>query len=217
MLPIPSHIARACSSLLLIAVAVGCGGGSDATPSTNSNVVATAGTDGAATDVTVAGSAPTVTVPTTEVAASSVAEPGSTEVPTEVPTADPCDLLTSAIASEALGVPVADKITQPGEGNTTCGYRPADPAAQGFVSLTLYGVTGTEAVLDAAATQFPDAESVDGIGDAARLSMQSQAIGVLTGSTVFALGLFPQQANGQLVPITRDQLIALANAVLAGR
>jgi hypothetical protein len=125
--------------------------------------------------------------------------------------------LTAAVASQALGVPVGDKLTQPGEGNTTCGYRPADPAAQGFVSLTLYGVTGSKAVLDAAATQFPDAEPVDGVGDAAVLSMQTQAIGVLNGDTVFALGLFPQQADGKLAPITKDQLITLARAVLAGQ
>ncbi|MEO8265434.1 MAG: hypothetical protein ABI706_07970 [Ilumatobacteraceae bacterium] len=210
MLPIPKHLAIACSSLLLIAAVAGCGG-SDAKSSTNTTVSAPVGT--VATELTVDASAPVVTVPTSSAAAA----PTSAATPAATPTTDPCDLLTAAVASQALGMPVGDKITQPGQGNTTCGYRPADPAAQGFVSLTLYGVTGSEAVLDAAATQFPDAESVDGVGDAARLSMQGQAIGVLTGSTVFALGLFPQQADGQLVRITKDQLIALARAVLAGQ
>ena len=210
MLPIPKLIAKACSSALLIAVAAGCGG-SDAKSSTNTTALAPVGT--VATQPTVAEASAAVTAPATSAAAA----PTSAAPPAAVPTSDPCDLLTAAVASQALGMPVGDKITQPGEGNTTCGYRPADPAAQGFVSLTLYGVTGTEAVLDAAATQFPDAESVDGVGDSARVSVQSQAIGVLTGSTVFALGLFPQQADGQLVPITKDQLIALARAVLAGQ
>ena len=210
MRPIPKHIALACSTILLIAAASGCGG-SDAKSSTNTNESAAGGT--IATEATPATPAPAVTLPTTSAATT----PTSAAAPAATPTADPCNLLTAAIASEALGTPVGDKVTQPGEGNTTCAYHPADPAARGLVTLTLYGVTGSEAVLDAAATQFPDAEPVDGVGDAARLSMQSQAIGVLTGNTVFGLGLFPQQADGQPVPITKDQLIAVARAVLAGQ
>ncbi|MEO5724205.1 MAG: hypothetical protein ABIQ39_02875 [Ilumatobacteraceae bacterium] len=217
MLPIPKHLAIACSSLLLIA-ATACGG-SDAKSSTDKVVSASASSAAAGTTaagVTAAGvtaaPAATVTVPAISVAVI----PATVSAPRATPT-DPCDLLTAAIASQALGVAVGNKITQSGKGNTTCGYRPADPTAQGFVSLTLYGVTGSEVVLDAAAAQFPDAESVDGVGDAARLSMRSQAIGVLTGSTVFAVGLFPQKADGQLVPITKDQLIAVARAVLAGQ
>jgi hypothetical protein len=135
----------------------------------------------------------------------------------DAPTADPCGLLTAAIATQALGVPVGEPITQPGEGNTTCAYRPADSAAQGMVVLTLYGVTGSEAVLNAAASQFPGAEPVDGLGDAARVSTQSQVIGVLSGSTVFAIGLYLQQADGQLLPVSKDQLVAVAHAVLDGR
>ena len=69
----------------------------------------------------------------------------------------------------------------------------------------------------AAALQFPGAEPVDGLGDAARVSVQSQVIGVLTGSTVFAIGLYLQQADGQLLPITKDQLVAVARAVLDGQ
>jgi hypothetical protein len=126
-------------------------------------------------------------------------------------------LLTPAIATQALGQPVGAPITQPGSGNTTCAYRPADSSAQSLVALTLYGVTGTEAVLDSAAAQFPGAEVVDGLGDAARVSVQSQAIGVLSGSTVFAIGLYPQQADGQLLPVTKDQLVAVARAVLDGQ
>ncbi len=210
MLPIPKPIAIACSCVLLVAAAAGCGGG-DATLSTVTT--ASAPLDTIATGATAPASPPVAPVPTT----------GSAAVPTSAaagsaatPVTDPCDWLTPAVAGEALGVPVGDKITQPGQGNTTCAYRPADPAAQGLVSLTLYGVTGSEAVLDAAATQFPDAKSVDGVGDSARVSVQSHAVGVLTGSTVFALGLYPQQADGQLSPITEDQLLAVARAVLAG-
>ncbi|MCU1360080.1 MAG: hypothetical protein JWN99_1369 [Ilumatobacteraceae bacterium] len=144
---------------------------------------------------------------------------GSAAAPAQADTGlDPCALLTASVAAAILAQPVGESITQPGEGNTTCGYRPADPAAQGFVSLTLYSVAGTEAVLDAAASgAFPDAKAVDGVGDAARVSMQGQAIGVLTGRTVFALGVFPQAADGQLLPVTEDQLIAAAHAVLDGQ
>ncbi len=83
--------------------------------------------------------------------------------------------------------------------------------------MTLYGVTGSEAVLETAASQFPGAEPVDGLGDAARVSVQSQAIGVLTGSTVFAIGLYPQQSDGQPLPVNEEQLIAAARAVLDGQ
>jgi len=84
--------------------------------------------------------------------------------------------------------------------------------------LTLYSVTGTRAILiSAGKTAFPDAVPVDGVGDAALLSMQGQAIGVLFGTTVFALGLFPQKADGQLLPVTKDDLIAAAKAVVDGQ
>jgi len=207
MRPLPKYLVLACTTTALLIA--GCGG-IDAKSSTNTNASpsATAASETTAAFVVAGG-----TVPTTDAAPT----PTAAAAPVATPSSDPCDLLTAAVAGQALGMAVGDKSTQPGEGNTTCGYRPADPAAQGFVSLTLYGVTGSEAILNSAAQQFPDAEAVDGIGDAALLSMQGQAIGVLSGTTVFALGLFPQQADGQLVPVTKDQLIALAHAVLAGQ
>ncbi len=211
MRPIPKFVALAYSSALLIGVTTGCGG-SDAKSSANTNVPssATAITAAIATSSVATGSAGTV--PTTDAAVTT-----SAGAPVAAPTADPCDLLTAAVATQALGVPVGEKITQPGEGNTTCAYRPADPGAQGIVTLTLYGVIGSEAVLDTAALQFPDAEPVDGVGDSARVSVQGQAIGVLNGQTVFALGLFLQNPDGSLLPVSKDQLIAAARAVLAGQ
>jgi hypothetical protein len=210
MRPNPKFIALVCSTTLLIGVSAGCGG-SDKASSGNT---------------TVAPSATSVLAPTSSV--EDTVTPGTTAITQEAsttsagapvadPTGDPCDLLTAAIATQALGVPAGEPITQPGEGNTTCGYRPADSSTQGIVVLTLYGVSGSEAVLDAAATQFPGAEPVEGLGDAARVSVQSQVIGVLTGTTVFAIGLYPQQSDGQLLPVTKDQLVAVARAVLDGQ
>ena len=210
MRPISNYIALACSTALLIGVTAGCGG-SAKTSSGDTNVGPSAASVVTATP-TVPGTGSSETAPTPEVAATT-----SAPVPAADPTSDPCDLLTAAAAAQALGMPVGEPITQPGEGNTTCAYRPADPGAQGMVVLTLYGVTGSVAILDAAALQFPGAEPVDGLGDAARVSVQSQVIGVLTGSTVFAIGLYPQQADGQLLPVTKDQLVAAAHAVLDGQ
>ena len=211
MRPIPKFVALACSSALLIGVTTGCGG-SDAKSSANTNVPSSATAITAATATTSVATGSAGTVPTTDAGVTT-----SAGAPVATPTADPCDLLTAAVATQALGVPVGDKITQPGEGNTTCAYRPADPGAQGIVTLTLYGVIGSEAVLDTAALQFPDAAPVDGVGDSARVSVQGQAIGVLTGQTVFALGLFLQNPDGSLLPVSKDQLIAAARAVLAGQ
>jgi hypothetical protein len=210
MRPIPKFLAKACSSALLIGLTAACGG--SAAKSANSVPPAAAPTAAPATPTTGVVPASPGTIPTTDAgattsAASSVAHP----------TSDPCDLLTAAVATKALGVPVGEKITQPGQGNTTCAYRPADSAAQGIITLTVYGVTGSEAVLDTAALQFPDAVPVDGVGDAARVSVQGQAIGVLSGQMVFALGLFLQQPDGSLLPVSKDQLVAAARAVLDGQ
>jgi hypothetical protein len=210
MRSISNHIALACSTALLIGVTAVCGGSAK-----TSSGDTTAGPSAAAvvTAITTIPSTGTIeTVPTPEVAATNPA-PGIAADPTS----DPCDLLTAAAAAKALGVPVGEPITQPGDGNTTCAYRPADSGAQGMVVLTLYGVTGSTAILDAAALQFPGAEPVDGLGDAARVSVQSQVIGVLSGTTVFAIGLYPQQADGSLLPVSKDQLVAAAHAVLDGQ
>jgi hypothetical protein len=210
MRPNSKYIALACSTALLIGVSAGCGG-SDKASSGATNVAPSATTVVAVTSSIADAGTPATTPTSEEVSTSSASGPVAN------PTGDPCDLLTAAIATQALGVPAGQPITQPGKGNTTCAYRPADPAAQSMVVLTLYGVSGSEAVLDAAAQQFPGAEPVDGLGDAARVSVQSQVIGVLTGSTVFAIGLYLQQADGQLLPITKDQLVAVARAVLDGQ
>jgi hypothetical protein len=210
MRPNSKYIALACSTALLIGVSTGCGG-SDKASSGDTNVAPSATTVVAETS-SVAGTGTPGTAPTSEEVSTT-----SPSAPVAEPTGDPCDLLTAAVATQALGVPAGEPLTQPGEGNTTCAYRPADPGAQGMVVLTLYGVSGSEAVLDAAAQQFPGAEPVDGLGDAARVSVESQVIGVLTGSTVFAIGLYLQQADGQLLPVTKDQLVAVAHAVLDGQ
>ena len=210
MRPNPKYIALACSTALLIGVSAGCGGSDKA--SSGDTIVAPSASSVVAVASTIANAGTSGTAPTSEEVSTT-----SASAPVADATGDPCDLLTTAIATQALGVPAGEPITQPGEGNTTCAYRPADPGAQGMVVLTLYGVSGSEAVLDAAALQFPGAEPVDGLGDAARVSVQSQVIGVLTGSTVFAIGLYLQQADGQLLPVTKDQLVAVARAVLAGQ
>jgi hypothetical protein len=208
------RIASLALTTLLVAATSACGG-SDAKPSASAASTA---------DLPAATAAPAVSSPVdtigTEAPATSVdsAPTPPSAAPADGAIADPCDLLTPAAAGVALGVAVGEALTQPGEGNVTCGYRPADPSAQGFVSLTTYSAVGTEAVLDQAAAQnFPDSKPVDGVGDAARVSLQGQAIGVLFGHTVFALGLFPQAADGQLLPVTEDQLIAAARAVLDGQ
>jgi hypothetical protein len=208
MRPLSNFMVLGLSTALLIGITAGCGG-SDKTSAGDTTAELSAASVVTAAS-TVAGASGTV--PPAEAAATTSA-PGQAAGPS----ADPCELLTAAAASQALGVPVGEPITQPGEGNTTCAYRPADPGAQGLVALTLYGVTGSEAVLETAASQFPGAKPVDGLGDAARISVESQTIGVLTGSTVFAIGLYPQQSDGQLLPVNEDQLIAAARAVLDGQ
>ncbi|MGI9053563.1 MAG: DUF3558 family protein, partial [Ilumatobacteraceae bacterium] len=115
------------------------------------------------------GSAAAATSPTT-------AAGGVSAAPVGGPVTDPCALLTPEVAAAALGVAVGDPTTQPGEGNSTCSYMPADGTA-GFVLLTTYTATGTEAVLDTAAQAFPGAVPVDGVGDAARVSVEAQVIG----------------------------------------
>lgn len=210
MRQIPKCLVIACSSALLASAMAGCGS-SETKSSANNNAsesppIPSTPTTAAAT------TAGAGTVLTTEAEAS---QPAGASAP--APTADPCDLLTTAVATQALGVPVGEKISQPGTGNQTCSYRPADPGLQGIVMLTLYGITGSVAALDSAALQFPDAEPVEGVGDAARVSVQYQSIGVLTGSTIFALSLFPQQPDGTLDPVSKAQLVAAAQAVIDGQ
>jgi hypothetical protein len=208
MRPISNLMALAGSTAVLVIVTAGCGG-SAKTSSGETNAEQSAASV-VTTAPTVSGSSGTM--PTSEVAATTSA-PG----PAADPSVDPCELLTATVAAQALGVPVGGPKTQPGEGNTTCAYRPLDAGARGLVTLTVYGVPGSVAVLDQAARQLPGSESVDGLGDAARVSVQGQAIGVLSGSTVFAMGLYLQQPDGQLLPVSKAQLVDAARAVLDGR
>lgn len=212
------------SAALLIGVTGGCSSNdatsaptapppASASPTSAASVIDTALVTLVTLDASDASDASVVVAPVVESAPT--APPVSAAL--DASSSDPCALLTASVAAQAIGAAVGAPITQPGQGNSSCAYRPADPGAQSLVVLTLYGVHGSEADLDAAATQFPGAEPVDGVGDAARVSVQSQVIGVLSGSTIFGIGLYPQQADGQLLSVTEDQLIAVARAVLDGR
>ena len=129
------------------------------------------------------------------------------------PSRKPCDLLSKKIAEDALDVPVGDPKDFPGQGNETCAYTTADGTGQ--VLLTTYAVKGTTAALDQAATQFTNAYAVDGVGDAARVSLEDHAIGVLTGDFVFGMALVLPGSDQDVTPVTEAQLVKLANAVLA--
>ncbi len=201
------------AAALIIALA-GCG--SDANTS-QATTAATTGATSAAPDNEASSTAPTVSTPEiTDVPVATESAP-SVAAPGDGPVSDPCALLTALVATQVLGGAVGAPISTPGEGNATCTYHSEDPAAHGFVYLTTYTATGTQAVLDQAALSFPDAKAVEGVGDAAQVSPAAQAIGVLFGDTVFGLGLVLQSSDGQLLPVGEDQLIAAAQAVLSGQ
>ena len=130
------------------------------------------------------------------------------------PSRKPCDLLTKDIAETALGVPVAPAKQTPGQANETCSYRVADKSSVATVFLTTYAAKGTEALLDAAAAQFTKAYAVDGVGDAARVSLEDHAIGVLKGDVVIAIGLIPPSNGTDIAPVTEAQLVNVAKAVV---
>lgn len=130
------------------------------------------------------------------------------------PSTKPCDLLTKTIAEDALGIPVGDPAQVPGAGNETCNYRARDTSVTAMVYLTTYAATGSEAVLDQAAAQFANAHPVDGVGDAARVSIEEHAIGVLKGDIVFGIGLILPGAGQGITPVTEAQMVKLADAVL---
>ena len=133
------------------------------------------------------------------------------------PSRKPCDLLTKKIAEDALGVAVGDAKDVPGQGNETCVYSGADKTAVAKVLLTTYSTPGTTAGLDQAAAQFTNAYAVDGVADAARVSIEDHTIGVLEGDFVFGLTLIPPSQGQDLAPVTEAQLVTVANAVLAER
>ncbi len=132
------------------------------------------------------------------------------------PSRKPCDLLTKKIAEEALGIPVGAPMQAPGEGNETCNYPAADKAQIARVYLTTYAVKGSLPVLNQAATQFKNAYAVNGVGDAARVSIEDHVIGVLKGDFVFGVAMIPVSQGQTIAPVTEAQLVKLANAVLAG-
>jgi hypothetical protein len=138
--------------------------------------------------------------------------PGSA---TGKPSHKPCDLLTRPIAEDALGVAVGEPVKTPGEGNETCTYKGTDKTKTAMVYLTTYAAKGSVAVLDQAAAQFANAHAVDGVGDAARVSVDDHAIGVLEGDVVFGIGLIPPSSGQGITPVTESQLVDLANAVRA--
>ncbi|MEO5900345.1 MAG: hypothetical protein ABIR68_09460 [Ilumatobacteraceae bacterium] len=171
-------------------------------------------TSAPATGVSVAIPASDATTVATTVATS--AQSPSTGNPAGSPT-DPCTLLSPGIAAAAIGTPVGDPKKVTDKGNASCLYHAADPSLNRLVYLTTYAVVGSPAILAAAAATFRDAQPVPGLGDAAAVSVQSQAVGVLVGTTVFALGVVEQNADGTLQLLTQDQLVAVARAVLDGR
>lgn len=68
--------------------------------------------------------------------------------------------------------------------------------------------------LDAAAAQFTKAYAVDGVGAAARVSLEDHAIGVLKGDVVIAIGLIPPSSGTDIAPVTEAQLVKVAKAVV---
>lgn len=135
---------------------------------------------------------------------------------TGTPSRKPCDLLTKAIAETALGGAVRDAKQSSGPGNATCSYRVVDNTSIAQVYLTTYAAKGTEPLLDAAAAQFANAYAVEGVGDAARVSLDAHAIGVLKGDMVIAIGFIPPSDGQGLAPVTEKQLVGVATAVVAG-
>ena len=189
-------IAVAGAALTLLAA---CGGGSGGTKPTSAN-----GAGGSASSKGASTTAP-VQVTTT---VKSAASPGS-----GTPSRKPCDLLTKKIAEDALGVQVGGPKDFPGQGNETCGYTTADGVGQ--VLLTTYGAKGTAVALDQAAKAFTNAYAVEGVGDAARVSLEDHAIGVLRGDFVFGMALMLPGPDQNITPVTEAQLVKLANALLA--
>lgn len=195
--PSGSDVPGTTESVVVVgATAVAVDGSSTSAPATDVSVTVPA-TDASAVVTTAAQSAP---------AGNSAGSP-----------TDPCSLLSPDIAAAAIGVPVGDPRRVTDKGNVSCAYHAADPAVNRLVYLTTYAVVGSPSILASAAATFRDARSVPGLGDAADVSLQSQAVGVLVGTTVFALGVAQQNVDGTLQLLTEDQLVAVARAVVDGR
>ena len=146
---------------------------------------------------------------------SSSLPPATSGTASGAPSHKPCDLLTKAIAETALGGPVRDAKQSSGPGNETCSYRVVDNTSIAQVYVTTYAAKGTEAGLDAAAAQFKNAYAVDGVGDAARVSLEDHAIGVLKGDVVIGIGMIAPGNDQGLAPVTEKQLVDVAKSVAA--
>jgi hypothetical protein len=119
---------------------------------------------------------------------------------------DPCALITSAEASELVGVEVGQAVATPFATGSACIYQ----SGGSIVGVQVYSAPGTEAVLAANAPLFaPDAVPIDGIGEAAYISEAEATIGVLQNGVIFTVTL---AVNGQ--PATRDQVLAAADIAL---
>lgn len=192
---------------------VGCGSDTTAAPGTSPVVESPIATLGQ-----VSGSLSSSTLADEPVAADVASTDAATpQTNGEGSPSDPCSLLSAAIAADAIGAAVGEPTRVTDQGNASCMYKSTDPSLDRFVYLTTYAVVGSPAVLAAAAATFRDAQSVSGLGDAAEISVESQAVGVLVGSQVFALGVIQQKPDGTLLLLTSDQLAAVAQAVLGGR
>ena len=192
----PRPVLGAVAATTMMVLLAGCGGAGRDTAATRGAI------DGSQTKTTGAPTTTTVTRPAGSVSGA--------------PSRRPCDLLTKTIAEAALGIPAGAPTHTPGQGNETCTYRAADAPETAMVFLTTYAAKGTDAVLDQAAAQFANAYAVDGVGDAARVSIEEHAIGVLKGDIVFGIGLIPPGPGQGITPVTEAQMIKLATAVLAG-
>lgn len=132
------------------------------------------------------------------------------------PKTDPCDLLTKGMAEAALGVPVGAPKKQPGEGNVTCYYSPADGTHNVYALLTTYAASG-EAALMTATSAFPDAKRVPDLGDAAIVSRRGHAIGVAVDDLIFAVSVLKAGSLTADPAVVEAQLVTLANTVVDSR
>lgn len=151
-------------------------------------------------------------------------EPATSADPVEEPTTsatgkpktDPCDLLTKGMAEAALGVPVGKPKEQPGEGNLTCYYTPADGTKNVFALLTTYAASGEKALMTATSA-FPDAKRVPDLGDASIVSRQGHAIGVAVDDLIFAISVLKADSLTEDPAVVEAQLVTLANTVVDAR
>lgn len=132
------------------------------------------------------------------------------------PKTDPCALLTKGMAEGALGLAVGPSTKTVLPGNVTCTYKPADGRPNVFVLLTTYSASG-QAALATATKVFRDAKPVTGLGDAALVSRQAHAVGVVSGDLLFALSMLRPDGLSVSPETVEAQVITLARTVLSSR